>query len=125
MPAIASRTVRKRRLSSAERRVRGADVRSPITSANYGIAVSPSGGFAATSPLHGEEFLKGQPLRRLRRHLPITWGGVPKGQPLRRLRRHLPITWGGVPHQWAKNEAAPAADTASTGMPPGDTRLVF
>src|SRR5438876_1205043 len=24
-----------------------------------------------------------------------------------------------------KNEAAPAADTASTGMPPGDTRLVF
>src|SRR5438128_5003059 len=43
-------------------------------------------------------------------------------QPLRRLRRHLPIKWGGV--EYTKNEAAPAADTASTGRPPGDTRLV-
>src|SRR2546421_6616421 len=90
MPATASSTVRKRRLSSADRRIRGAALSSPITSANYGIAVSPSGGFAATSPFHGEEF----------------------SNPT------------GFPTQLKRNEAAPAADTASTGKPPGDTLLV-
>src|SRR2546430_14926517 len=36
-----------------------------------------------------------------------------------------PHKWGGVSNSNTKNEAAPAADAASTGNPPGDTRLVF
>src|SRR5205814_2623070 len=127
MPATASNTVRNRRSSSADRRTGGAEVSSPITTANYRLRLA---------------------LRRLRRHLPING----TAQPLRRLRRHLPINgdgaappapsappphqWDGAappapsappPHEWGgvdKNEAAPAADTASTGRPPGDTRLV-
>src|SRR5438094_4471414 len=111
MPATASNTVRNRRSSSADRRTGGAEVSSPITTANYRLRLA---------------------LRRLRRHLPING----TAQPLRRLRRHLPMNGDGAappapsappPHEWGgvdKNEAAPAADTASTGRPPGDTRLV-
>src|SRR5438105_12037401 len=71
MPATASSTVRKRRLSSADRRTGGAALSSPITSANY---------------------LLGEPLRRLRRHLPISWGGVSNSnkETRRRLQRTPP-----------------------------------
>src|SRR5437660_10902278 len=67
MPATANSTVRNRRLSSADRRTRGAALSSPITSANYRLRITA--------------YLQ-------------------------------------------RNEAAPAADTASTGNPPGDTLLV-
>src|SRR5438552_18612016 len=71
MPATASSTVRKRRLSSADRRTGGAALSSPITSANY---------------------LLGEPLPRLRRHLPISWGGVSNShqETRRRLKRKPP-----------------------------------
>src|SRR2546428_12644581 len=48
-----------------------------------------------------------------------------RSSPLRRLRRHPPFHGEEFSNSNTKNEAAPAADTASTGNPPGDTRLVF
>src|SRR5439155_26843063 len=111
MPATASNTVRNRRSSSADRRTGGAEVSSPITTANYR---GPSGALRHL-PINGEEVASPAPWAPP----PHQWG---RRSPLRRLRRHLPIKWGGV--EYTKNEAAPAADTASTGRPPGDTRLV-
>src|SRR5438552_3278802 len=142
MPATASNTVRNRPSSSADRRTGGAAVSSPITSANYR---GPSGALRHL-PINGEEVASPAPSAPP----PHQWGRRPR--PLRRLRRHLPMNgdgaaplapsapppheWDGAappapsappPHEWGgvdKNEAAPAADTASTGRPPGDTRLV-
>src|SRR2546428_6334675 len=77
MPATASSTVRKRRLSTADRRTGGAALSSPITSANY---------------------LLGEPLRRLRRHLPISWGGV--SLPMNRRELAPPAPSAPPPHKW-------------------------
>src|SRR5438876_1201372 len=125
MPATASNTVRNRRSSSADRRTGGAEVSSPITTANYR---GPSGALRHL-PINGEEVASpapsASPPHRWGRRSPsgafgATSPSMGTAQPLRRLRRHLPMN--GEEH--TKNEAAPAADTASTGRPPGDTRLV-
>src|SRR5438132_13722759 len=47
-------------------------------------------------------------------------GGAALSSPITSANYRLGITPSNT-----KNEAAPAADTASTGNPPGDTRLVF
>src|SRR5207253_9078082 len=144
MPATANNTVRNRRSSSADRRTGAAAVSSPITTANYR---GPSGALRHL-PINGEEVASPAPSASP----PHQWGTA---QPLRRLRRHLPIKWGrrspsgafGATSPWMgtrspsgafgatsplhgeelstpKNEAAPAADTASTASPPGDRRSV-
>src|SRR5881396_3582324 len=95
MPATTSNTVRNRPSSSADRRTGGAEVSSPITTANYrgpsgalrhlpinGEVASPA---PSASPPH--QMGTAQLLRRLRRHLPMNG----TAQPLRRLRRHLPM----------------------------------
>src|SRR6266550_465811 len=123
-PAMASSTLRNRRLSSADGRSRAGAASCPITSANYQADPRP---FTPRSlRLSGEPCGPGLPsweelpLRRLRRHLPINGEELP----LRRLRRHLHImgrscpsggfaatstSWGGVappaaspppPHKW-------------------------
>src|SRR5438552_953618 len=83
MPATANNTVRNRRSSSADRRTGAAAVSSPITTANYR---GPSGALRHL-PINGEEVASPAPSASP----PHRWGTA---QPLRRLRRHLPIKWG-------------------------------
>src|SRR5437773_202291 len=72
-----------------------------------------TGGAAVSSPITTANYRGPSGLWR---HLPINGEGAAPPAP----SAPPPHEWGGVD----KNEAAPAADTASTGRPPGDTRLV-